>query len=454
VKSLLVHGILAVAGLVLAYRVWAERDAPEVAADAVTLVDCEPSRVTAVELFEADRQKRVRLDIDRSGEDPAYRFTVTRYERKRADEGSEEGQGGTSEPATAEGAEEEAGAGDVAAKDASKSELVATEDPPKRFLGSESVSELLEQIAPLRAVRSLGTPKPELLEEIELDDPQGMLTLVCSGEERTFELGSTTTGAGDRYAKPRGKDAVYLLAADALRDLQSAEFRMIQRDYQTFDWAEVASLTLEIGDQQERLLQRNRLDQDKAQWVDADEPDRRNELFDNFMSRVKRLRVQDYLAKDAAPGADLDADKRAGDPQDVLSLVYRDEAGGELGRLDLARVESETSTWFYGRSGVTGGWTSLLRNVGVQVEDDARLILSLDPVERPEDRVSESRPASSEEAETADGAGADVDGDGADEPSDASEESPAAGGPGPSRTSAPAGLPTGHPPVGSQPDPG
>lgn len=441
-KGVFLHAALAVGGLVLAYQVWAGRDEPEVAAEAVTVIDCQPRNVSALALFDESRRKRTRLDVEAGGDDPLYRFTVTRFEKAGGSDGDADG----ADPATDEGqaeddaqADDDATAGEAQADDEAADadddgQLVPASGPPKRFLGAPSVEEYLDEVAPFRAIRSLGAPDDALLEEIDLADPESTFTYVCGDDETVFDLGGTAFGSGDRYVRPRGKDTVYLVSADVFRDFESAEFRMIQREYQDFDWTEVAALTVTAGGKTQRLLQRNRLDPEQAQWVDADDPDRRNELFGNWMNRVKRLRVQDYLAPDTGPGDDLDDDAGAGAPVDVATVIYLDEAGQELGRIALARVESDSDTWFYGKSDVTRGWTTLSRPTGVQVEDDARLILGLDPVERPEDRVPESAPEDGE-------AGAAAEADGESSPSDGDGTTP-------TPTGAPQ-PPPGHPPVGA-----
>lgn len=358
-RSLLVHGILAVAGLVLAWRVWADRNAPEVSADAVTLLECGQGRLQSLEL---DLEtKRVAMSVEGRGDEAVYRFEA---QQKRTEDAPD-----TAPPEPLE---------------------------PKRFLGSRDDVEAYvdEKLSPLRAIRSLGVPEGALLEEIALDEPEGRLTLRCGERDTVYDIGGAAFGSGDRYVREAGDDVVYLVAADVVRELQSADFRMIQRDLHAFDWTEVASVTAAVDGAEKTLLQRDRLDARKAQWVDEAEPDRRNELFDNWMDRVKRLRVQTYLPPDAAPGSDLEGDEAEGlgAPVAALRLVYRDAEGAELGRLALERVDGSGAQWFYAESDATRGWVTVMRSVATQVEDDGRLVLGLDPVERPEDRPTAAAP--------------------------------------------------------------
>ncbi|HHH27158.1 MAG TPA: DUF4340 domain-containing protein, partial [Polyangiaceae bacterium] len=227
-KSVLAHAILAVGGLTLAYLVWTD-ERPSADVDEVQLVDCEPEDVTRVEL--RSEAKDVALEITRDGDEPSARATVTRH-------------------------------------------VDDADDEAARFVvSSDALSEWLEQVAPLRARRSLGELGQAQLEEVELSEPTGGFVITCGGTEHRFEVGGRAYGSGDRYVRLESGGPVALLGSERLLPLETAEFRLMERRLHTFEWTTVTRLTVEGWGASKTLLQRNRLDAEHAEWVDEASPD-------------------------------------------------------------------------------------------------------------------------------------------------------------------------------------
>jgi len=380
-RSVLAHAILAVGGLTLAYLVWTD-DAPQREVDEVELVGCDPDSVTAARLSLDD--KDVSLEISRDGGALFARATVVRH-REDAD------------------------------------------DETKRFVASsEQVSEWLEQVAPLRARRTLGVLDEEQLAEIGLAEEPGSFSLTCGGTTHTYQVGGRAYGSGDRYVRSESGGAVHLLGVDRLQGLESAEFRMMERRLHTFEWTEAERLRVQAWGQTRELLQRNRLDEQNAQWVDARDPDRRNEAFGNWLSAYPRMRVQTYLDPDAEPGSDLDEPAEA-EPSIQLTIAGPD---GELGRMELRRVD-QVPLAYYVRTETTRDWVRVPSSVAQAFEDDARSILGLDPLERPEPPAREAptpEPGESDDADAeteSEGAAPEAADDGSPEPEPAPAEEPA-----------------------------
>ncbi len=330
------HAILAIGGLVMAYLVWTD-DAPDVSEDEVTVLECDADAITRVEL--RSEEKDVTLELRGQGEERTAWFTVVRHPEN-------------GEPAT------------------------------ERFVGAaEATREWLGQIAPLRARRSLGELSGEQLESVELDEPEGRLTIACGGRDVTYQLGGRSYGTGDRYLRANGGGPVYLVASDRLAPLESAEFRLMERALHTVEGRDVVQLELRAFGQTKRLLQHNRLDEAAAEWVDAADPERRNETYGNWMSRFPRLRVQSYLAPDAGPGSDLDEAMSVA-PEPVMRVTYQGERGADLGFFELQRVNG-ASLADYARTETTRSWVRVPSSVAQQIEEDLRSMLSVAPLERP-----------------------------------------------------------------------
>lgn len=327
-RSIAAHAILAIGGLVLAYLVWTDQT-PALSPSAVTLVDCDPDALRRAELTTDEKDVRLTREGDVSW------ITVTRRP-----------EGG--EPAT------------------------------ERFVASSALDDWLAEVAPLRANRSLGALEPAQLTEVGLAEPEGTLALRCGDRTTRFELGARAYGSGDRYLRAEGGGPVYLVSRERLAPLESAEHQLMERDLHTFAWRDVVSLHLRAFEQDKELLQHNRLDPRRAEWVDARTPDRRDETFGNWLSRFRRLRVQRYLDVDASPGADLGPGATA---ERVLRMDYRGE-DGELGFLELERVTGAELD-YYARSETTQSWVRVPSSIAAQIEEDLRAMLGVDPLERP-----------------------------------------------------------------------
>lgn len=373
-RSIAAHSILAVGGLVLAYLVWTD-DSPEVSADEVTITPCDADDVTRVALTTED--KDVTLELRGEGAERVAWLTVVR----RPAEG---------EPTT------------------------------ERFVGSDAVAEWLATAAPLRARRSLGELSAEQLEGVGLDEPEGTLAFQCGGASASFRIGGRAYGNGDRYLRAERGGPVYLVASDKLAPLESAEFRLMERQLHTFEWREVVALRLRAFDQERELLQHNRLDEQRAEWVDARTPDRRDETLGNWLSRFPRLRVQSYLEPEAQPGADLSDLEESVAPERVMRVEYRG-ARGELGFLELSRVTGASELSYYARSETTRSWVRVPSSLAQQIEDDLRSMLGVAPLERPASAAPAPSPAASGDA----GASAPDGGTSAAVPAPAPEPAPA-----------------------------
>ncbi|MGF1468966.1 MAG: hypothetical protein ACFCGT_22805 [Sandaracinaceae bacterium] len=332
-RSVLIHAILALGGLTWAYLVWTEEEG---AADEeeVVVLECTPARFERAELTSED--KRTLLQPEGTGDERVLWVTAVRNP----------------------------------GQDNEVTEV---------FVGSEEGLAYLEQLAPLRAHRSLGELSEEQLEEVELIGGSSQLAVRCGGRTATFDLGGRAFGSGDRYLRSTDGGPVFLVDAERLAGLEAPAIRLMQRSLHTFEPTEVASLRVQADGAERALVQRNRLDPQRAAWVDEADPDRRNELYGNWLVSVGRLRVMTYLPRDTAPE---DHEQATGPQEEILRLEYRGEGGNELGFLELVRVpESETSMLYYARTEATKSWVQVPTSAAEEVRDNVRPVVGLEPLE-------------------------------------------------------------------------
>jgi hypothetical protein len=397
-KSVVLHGVLALLGLSWAYQTWTrppETEQPASIATAVTIAECEEAQLASLEVETPTHM--VTIKPKRGGNDNQYWVTT---QRRKPPEETKPEQAKPADPVAQGAAGSAAGptAGAKAASDPARStdpakpaDPAAPADPakpaepekkkearpydpdaPVTFLANAKFDELLKSLTPLRAVRSLGPIPKDKYAQFGFDKVGTYLRMQCGGRKVALDIGGRTYGSGDRYARdPKGKES-YLLEGRIITDLQSAQFKFMQSELHDFALTDVDEAVISAKGMQRKLLHRNRLVKEEARWVDAAQPDRRNELFGNWFERLGRLKAKAYLGEGQQPGADLKI--AAGPAQPVLAIEYRLE-GKPKDKLEIVRVETEQGAFYYGRSGTTRRWVSMYDSLAKQVDEDVAMVV-------------------------------------------------------------------------------
>ena len=349
-NTLIVNGFLAAFGLSAAYWAWTYE---------------EPTGENAIELVDCDAQSFSKLTLDLESR------TTTLEKRKN-------GYWVTVVNKASKDAEKKG------KSDATTLVYPALVDIEDDFLKTS--------VTPLRAARSLGKIAKKSYKTLGLDKPAGSLVLNC-GRTTTYKLGKAAYGSGDRAIKAKD-GSVHLLSQAFMSKLETADTQLVQREFRTWDNTEVDAIEIHTAAGARTLKQLNRLDEKAAQWVDAAQPDKRNDLYSNWVSRVAQLRVSSFLEQGQTPGSDID--NASGDVEEVVKLTYKDARGNSLGDLELQRVpttekapavapgmesevpqpEPKTGYNYYARSTATKLWSRVARGVGDQIADDVASVLS------------------------------------------------------------------------------
>jgi hypothetical protein len=403
VKAVIAHGALALLGLLFAFQTWTreEEAAPE-APGSATVFECAEDKLAKVEIETPTHTVSIRREAGKSGPE----FWVTTQRKKLETEKKEEAP--SSDPEAAESKPEDGKAADAKAAgeqpaDAKAADAKATDGPadappaekparpydpdaPVSFLASAKFEPIRKQLTPLRALRGLGDLPKDKFPAFGFDKVGTYLRLECGGKKMALDIGGRTFGVGNQYARdPKTKQA-YLLDGTMLMDLQSAQFKFMQTELHAFTLTEADEATIKALDKERRLVHRNRLVAEEARWVDATEPDKRNELFGNWFQRVQRLKAKAYLPEGAAPGSDLQIE--GSPPKPAVTVEYKLE-GKPKGKLELVMVETTQGNFYYARSETTRRWVSLFDSTAKQVADDAALVVGA------EEPPASSVPASS-----------------------------------------------------------
>ena len=321
-RATLVHlGLLAVAA-VFAVLVWTRDKKPKALAQGdVTVWSGRPADVERI-TYEG-KGKKASLEVKK---DAAGSYLVGTFEK----------------PATAP-------RGDAGADAAAPSTTV-------NIVSVGAGGKLLEALAPLKALRALGKIADDRAAEFGLAEPDGKLVVTLKGAPRTLVVGGPTPGGADRYVKDEGSGEVYALKGDVVRDLESADQRLMERDLHEWKDADVASAKITAGGKTRAVVRGGA--EGKKFWADPTAADKNDETVGNWMTKLDRLKPTEY-----APSPP--------EGREVVVRVDYSDAGRPLGFIEVAKVAgaSGKSDW-YVMSERTRSWGKVTATTAEQVDQD------------------------------------------------------------------------------------
>jgi hypothetical protein len=375
-RGVVLHAVLALAGLIAAFVVWRDSGKKAVREGEVNVLACTPETLTRLH-FVGDRKDVTVKRVDGgeiASDKPRYEVVVKTEEAAKKSAAKAANDNAKPDDDAKPGA-------DAKPDDNSKPDDNAT-TRTKHFAGNDNVHRYIEKLTPLIATRSLGALPADERDALGLGAGADLLTVDC-GQQLILRLGETSFGAGSRYAVRIGGDGqpvgdVLLVPNPLASDMRVAEFRFMQRDMHTFRLREVDEVDVRVGGAQVTLLHRDKHDRTAAQWVDKAEPEARNELFGNWLARVGRLRAQRYLDAGQEPGDEDPTGAAGAEVEPVVTMTWRIE-GEVAGRLEVVRIGAGDETTWYGRSETTRSWVTLLSSVSRQVALDAWAVVGLTP---------------------------------------------------------------------------
>lgn len=224
------------------------------------------------------------------------------------------------------------------------------------FVSIETGEKLFETLAPLRALRNAGKIAEERIQELGLENPEATIRVKLASGERSLEIGGSTPGGSDRYARDPSTSNVYVVAGEVVRDFEWAESRLLERELHAWKDAEIQSGKLTASGKARDIVRRS--EGGKTFWADASSPDTSDETIGNFMQRLDRLRPSEYA--EALP-----------DSRTTLVRVDFRGKSGELGFVELVKVPLEgDKADYYIASERTRLHGKVVASLAQQVEQD------------------------------------------------------------------------------------
>jgi len=197
------------------------------------------------------------------------------------------------------------------------------------FPVNAEAEDLLELVAPLQALRDLGTLEslsPERRSEYGLDTPEDTLVVHLSrGREERMFLGGVVFGGSGRYAVAPATGRAYAISGLLSEILESGLGRLRSHDLHAFQLDEVARVVLTTP-RSEQIRVRTGGFGATSTWAAPETPARVDATFGNFMSRVVGLRPLAFV--NALPADSLEL---------LATLEYQDDDDDLLGAMEFFR---------------------------------------------------------------------------------------------------------------------
>ena len=238
----------------------------------------------------------------------------------------------------------------------------STPAKPVTFASVGAADKIAHALAPFRATREIGRIGNERAAEFGLKDPEGTLDVSIGGQKHHLSLGGAAPGGKDRYLRDDASGIVYAAKGDFVRDIESAESALVERELHEFKDPDLESARLVARGKTREILRRG--PEGKRIWAAPASPEQADETAANWMAKIDRLHPTEYVPEPKTP------------PESVVRVDYK--AKGIHGAfVELGKLPSDGGgkPEYLVRSERTRLWAKVPTSLGEQVEQDLDSIL-------------------------------------------------------------------------------
>jgi hypothetical protein len=237
--------------------------------------------------------------------------------------------------------------------------------PIKKISAFSSVAlgnRIADGLVPLKAVRALGKIPDSRLAEFGFEKRETSLTVTFGGKDHKVLVGAVAPGGTDYYVIDPTSNEAYVIRAEQLRELEGGDNRLLERDLHAFKEIDIRSAKV-IANGKTRELVRSG-PENKRFWADPAEKDKPDETAGNWLAKIDRLKVSEYV----------------GQPPEGHTPVLRVEysgAPGQLGFFELAKVAvaSGQKPDYWVMTEHTHLWGKVYQTTAEQIEQDVGSIV-------------------------------------------------------------------------------
>lgn len=309
-----IYGVLLVGLLLGAYLSWTKEDTPAEQKD-VTILDVQPEQLEQITLYA--KTQTIAVSFQEAAGDRYAWFEIESKNKKRG------------------------------------------------FVASDKFDDHLKKMAPFKAERSLGRLSGEELKQTELEEAKKKLEIAYAGKKKAFQVGGRTSGSRDHYVRAEGGDEVFLVGSKTLSDLEFPEGRFMQRKLRTENIDEVEKVVISSSLGTKTALHKNRLSKKDAFWADESAPDTQSETIGNYVDKLDKLVITEYLADEA----------EMKDAEPVMEVTWFGEGDKPLGTTKILKKGEEKKAVFFATSPATRRPVKVSRFTADQLERDLKTLL-------------------------------------------------------------------------------
>lgn len=329
-KGLLVHAGLLVVSSAMALSIWLrDEEADQPKAQEVEVWSGKPESVEAVSYESKSRKVRLEPRKDAQG-----RWYVAHFEKTEESPASHPPIDGGAHPPVPEG-----------------------KRTKETFVAVKQAEDLVKKLAPFMALRSIGKSDPAKAADYGLDTPEGTLKVKIAGKEHALTIGGQTPGGAERYAKYGSPGELFAISGELTQSLSYADTRLMERELHGYMPEEVDTIKLSRAGKVREVV---RVPGKQDAWADASTPTKPDETVVNWLTKLERVRVTEYVEKLPTPVR----------PDDLVIRVDYFGRGKNLGYLELYKTTSDKSPEYLARTEYVRWYTKVVNSAAEQVERD------------------------------------------------------------------------------------
>ena len=216
-------------------------------------------------------------------------------------------------------------------------------------------------MAPLKAFRNVGRNPGYKAADFGFSEPDGTVTITIKGTDHKLVLGENRTGGLGPVRARRIDDGGLCREGRQPSGSEAGNQRFVEHDLHEWKEADVTGAKVTAGAKTRQIVRGS--SEGKKFWADPGAPTQNDETIGNWMTKVERLRPNEYAAS----------------PPERKEIVVRIDytAPGGGGYLELVKASSGApgKPDYFIATERTRQYGKVTQNVGEQVEQDVGAVL-------------------------------------------------------------------------------
>jgi hypothetical protein len=228
-----------------------------------------------------------------------------------------------------------------------------------QFKAGDRLSEILDALKPLKALRVIGKAKDLNLKDFGLDENAPTLAVKSvKGDVLALKIGKRSYGSASLFALDEKAGEVILVSADLVEGLGNAKSQLFERRLVDRELSEFKKIKIVARGSEKTVLQGNKAANGEATWKDEGNESQPRATYKTWLDNLAKIKVQRYSLPEeeqliAAATPFLELELLDGDAA-VDRLVFR--------RLERLAIPGEKDESIWVQSKFLGGLAKVSGN--------------------------------------------------------------------------------------------